>query len=74
MARALAGSFVSFGLVNGLGVELSSGIRPALESTDGWFGVAAIAAANGRIAVGWVSRNVLGQSDPTGGFAVYKCE
>ncbi len=33
-----------------------------------------LAAANGRVAVGWASRNVLGQSDPTGGFAVLKCE
>lgn len=43
-----------------------------LKSFDG--NQISIAAANGRIAVGWVSRNVLGQSDPTGGFAVYKCE
>ncbi len=62
VARALAVSFVSFGLVNGLGVELSSGIRPALESTDGWFGVAAIAvelvramgALVGALSLGWL--------------------
>lgn len=51
---------------------LSSKELPDLASFDGT--QLAVAAGNGRLAVAWASRNQLGQSDPTGGYAIFRCQ
>lgn len=43
-----------------------------LKSFDG--SQIALATGSGRALVTWVSRNQLGQADPTGGFALHRCE
>ena len=45
---------------------------PDLASFDGT--QLAVASGNGRVAVAWASRNQLAQSDPTGGYAIFRCQ
>jgi len=45
---------------------------PDLASFDGT--QLAVASRNGRLAVAWASRNQLAQSDPTGGYAIFRCQ
>jgi hypothetical protein len=45
-----------------------------LASFDGAQLAAAASQASGRVLVAWASRNQLGAKDPTGGYAVFRCE
>lgn len=51
---------------------LTSTELPDLASFDGT--QLAVASGNGRVAVAWASRNQLAQSDPTGGYAIFRCQ
>ncbi len=53
-------------------LALSKAELPDLASFDGT--QLAVASGNGRVAVAWASRNQLAPSDPTGGYAIFRCQ
>ena len=57
-----------------LSVTMKSDKIPSLASFDGTQVAVAASQGAGRVLVAWASRNQLGAKDPTGGYAVFRCE